>query len=202
MARARAEHQRLRGNDDFRASTGWLERFKRRYNIRAFRPGEEDAWRPIVQRAGGDDARAQRGKRRGRPPLSRPPDKAHAGGRLCKGRALDFLERVLEGASPPHVKVEPEAPDEYDYGDMRDCDDDLSPETQHSLQPLVSLEEGPVALDIPPVEEIPSAGEAAALLAKALVWAAAQPDTTPQELYVMKQLQTKAALSCHARASH
>lgn len=85
---------------------------------------------------------------------------------------------------------------------MHDCDDDLSPETQHSLQPLVSLEEGHVALDIPPVEEIPSAGEAAALLAKALVWAAAQPDTTPQELYVMKQLQTKAALSCHARASH
>ncbi|XP_047502898.1 uncharacterized protein LOC125048295 [Penaeus chinensis] len=204
MARARAEHQRLRGNDDFRASTGWLERFKRRYNIRAFRPGEEDGWRPIVQRAGGDDSRAQRGKRRGRPPLTRPADKARAAAeRLCKGRALDLLERVLEGASPPpHVKMEPEAQDEYDYGDMHDCDDDLSPETQHSLQPLVSLEEGHVALDIPPVEEIPSAGEAAALLAKALVWAAAQPDTTPQELYVMKQLQTKAALSCHARASH
>ncbi|XP_027216571.2 tigger transposable element-derived protein 5 [Penaeus vannamei] len=206
MARARAEHQRLRGNDDFRASTGWLERFKRRYNIRAFRPGEEGGWRPIVQRAGGDDARAQRGKRRGRPPLTRPAEKARAAAeRLCKGRALDLLERVLEGASsppPPRVKTEPEAHDEYDYGDMHDCDDDLSPETQHSLQPLVSLEEGHVALDIPPVEEIPSAGEAAALLAKALVWAAAQPDTTPQELYVMKQLQTKAALSCHARASH
>lgn len=49
QARARQEHQRLRGTDgQFQASPGWLERFRRRYNLRS--------------------SRQRRGRRRGRQP--------------------------------------------------------------------------------------------------------------------------------------
>lgn len=72
-----------------------------------------------------------------------------------------------------------------------------------SLQPLVSLEEGRISLEVmSPIEQIPSTSEAAVLLSKALVWAAAQPDTSPQELYVLKQLQTKAALRGIVKTRH
>ncbi|XP_071533045.1 uncharacterized protein [Panulirus ornatus] len=203
MARARHEHQTLRGTDEFRASTGWLERFKRRYNIRSFKPGEEDNWRPIISRVTSIEAsKAARGRRRGRPPLTRLADKARqAGQRDTKVATLEFLEQVLDGSSPTSVKSEVENPEESEYPELKPADD-LFPDTQTTLQPLVSLEEGHMALDLPPVQEIPSAVEAASLLSKALVWAAAQPDTTPQELFVMKQLQTKAALRSIVKASH
>lgn len=200
MARARREHHTLRGTDHFRASTGWLERFKRRYNIRSFKPGEEDNWRPIISRVTSvEGSKTARGRRRGRPPLTRLADKVNQG--HSKGNTLDFLEHVLEGSSPTSVKSEVENPEDSEYPELKPADD-LFPDTQTTLQPLVSLEEGHMALDLPPVQEIPSAGEAASLLSKALVWAAAQPDTTPQELFVMKQLQTKAALRSLVKATH
>ncbi|XP_045602864.1 uncharacterized protein [Procambarus clarkii] len=202
MAKARQEHCKLRGNDEFRASTGWLERFKRRYNIRSFKPEEVDSWRPIISRVSqSEQLMVARGRRRGRPPLTRIVNKVKLGERISNERTLDFLEHVLEGSSPPSMKSEVENPDDYEYTEAQ-SGEDLSPDTQSTLQPLVSLEEGQVSLDIPPVQEIPSAGEAASFLSKALVWAAAQPDTTPQELYVMKQLQTKAAIRCIMHASH
>ncbi|KAK8724192.1 hypothetical protein OTU49_011261 [Cherax quadricarinatus] len=202
MAKARQEHFRLRGNEEFRASTGWLERFKRRYNIRFFKPDEVDLWRPIISRVSQEDVlKAGRGRRRRRPPTARQGGNLKLGKRIRKGSTLAFIEHVLEGSSPPSVKSEVENPDDYEYTEEQ-LDGDLSPGSHSTIQPLVSLEEGKIALDIPPVQEIPSAGETVSLLSKALVWAAAQPDTTPQELFVMKQLQTRAAARSMMHNSH
>ncbi|KAK3875053.1 hypothetical protein Pcinc_020040 [Petrolisthes cinctipes] len=141
QARARQEHQRLRGIDgQFQASPGWLERFRRRYNLRSGRP--------------------RRGRRRGRQ-----------------------LARQQQESPPPSFKCEE---------DEEDCESGIM--CPEAVQPLVSVEEGHVSVQLPPVQDVPTAAEAATLLSRALVWAAAQQDTTPQQLFVIKQLQTRAAL--------
>ena len=190
MACARQEHHRLRGTTEFRASTGWLERFKRRYNIRAFKPGQESSWRRTVSRSMFGESKGTRGIRRGRP--------SHT--MSTKVRSRDMLEQVFETSSPL-LKSEVESPEESDYLEYKG-DDDLYTDNETTFQPVVRLEEGHFTFNVPPVEEIPSANEAASLLSKALVWAAAQQDTTPQELFVMKELQTKAAMRSIGKSPH
>lgn len=188
------------GNEEFRASTGWLERFKRRYNIRSFKPGEEDTWKPSsLSRTSWDDSTGTSRSRSGDAAPSGRKAQRLSGKRACKNRSLEHLERTLEGSSPPTIKSEIDVSDDYEYTDVRP--EVMSPDVPNSLHPLVSLEEGHFNLDLPPVEEIPSAGEAASMLSKVLVWAAAQPESTPQELFILKQLQTKAALKCIMRAT-
>lgn len=190
MARARQEHLRLRGTTEFRASTGWLERFKRRYNIRAFKPGQEGSWRRIVPRPMFGENSNTRGRRRGRPTYTMP----------TKVRSHDSSDQSFDGASPPLLKSEAESPEENEYLEYK-SDEQSYTDNECTFQPVVRLEEGHF-FNIPPVEEIPSASEAATLLSKALVWAAAQQDTTPQELYVMKELQNKAAMRSFGETSH
>ncbi|KAG0728024.1 Jerky -like [Chionoecetes opilio] len=181
MARARQEHHRLRGTTDFCASTVWLERFKRRYNIRAFKPGQENSWRRTAPRTVFRESKRIRGRRQG------PSHSFHT-----KLRSRDVLEQVFESSSPL-IKSEVESPEESEYLEFNG-DEELYTDNEATFQPLVRLEEGHFGFNIPPVEEIPSASEAASLLSKALVWAAAQQDTTPQELFVIKELQTKATM--------
>lgn len=195
MSKARAEHHRLRGNEEFRASTGWLERFKRRYNIHSFRPGEEDLWKPTLGRSSNCDSAfgASHARRKDAATTTSKKLPKMSGKRSFKNRSLE------SSSSPTTIKAETDSHEEYDYADMRT--DTISPDLSNSYHPQVSLEEGHLNLDLPPVEEIPSAGEAASMLSKALVWAAAQPETAPQELFVLKQLQTKAALKCLLKAT-
>ncbi|KAG7163934.1 Jerky protein-like 40, partial [Homarus americanus] len=131
-----------------------------------------------------------RGRRRGRPPLTRLSDR-----RLNNSSMIEFSGNYKIGSMTPSVKSEIEE----NMDDQPDAD--LPLDTQNTLQPLISLQEGDVALGMPAVEEIPSVTDAASYLSKALVWAAAQPDTTPQELFVIKQLQTKAAIKCLMQTS-
>ncbi|XP_064090144.1 uncharacterized protein LOC135204082 [Macrobrachium nipponense] len=195
MSKARAEHHRLRGNEEFRASTGWLERFKRRYNIHSFRPGEEDLWKPTLGRSSNSDSAFGASHARRKDAVTAMSKRLHkmSGKRSFKNRSRE------RSPSPTTIKAETDSHEEYDYADMRT--DTISPDLSHPYHPQVSLEEGHLNLDLPPVEEIPSAGEAASMLSKALVWAAAQPETAPQELFVLKQLQTKAALKCLLKAT-
>ncbi|XP_066973472.1 uncharacterized protein [Macrobrachium rosenbergii] len=195
MSKARAEHHRLRGNEEFRASTGWLERFKRRYNIHSFRPGEEDLWKPTLGRSSNCDSAfgSSHARRKDAATTTSKKLPKMSGKRSFKNRSLE------SSSSPTTIKAETDSHEEYDYADMRT--DTISPDLSNSYHPQVSLEEGHLNLDLPPVEEIPSAGEAASMLSKALVWAAAQPETAPQELFVLKQLQTKAALKCLLKAT-
>uniref|UniRef100_A0A0P4WKP6 HTH CENPB-type domain-containing protein n=1 Tax=Scylla olivacea TaxID=85551 RepID=A0A0P4WKP6_SCYOL len=190
MARARQEHLRLRGTTEFRASTGWLERFKRRYNIRAFKPGQESSWQRTVPRSIFGE-KGTRGRRRGRPSHTMP----------TKVRPRDVLEQVFEGSSSL-LKSEVESPEEGEYLEYKGDEELFTDNETTTFQPVVRLEEGHFTFNIPPVEEIPSASEAASLLSKALVWAAAQQDTTPQELFVMKELQTKAAMRSIGKSPH
>ncbi|XP_042230859.1 uncharacterized protein LOC121872259 [Homarus americanus] len=206
---AREQHTMLRGNGEFRASSGWLERFKRRYNIRSFKPEDVASWRPMISRVTSDGSlrvmsdaasrvmsngtariKVTRGRRRGRPPLTRLSDR-----RLNNSSMIEFSGNYKIGSMTPSVKSEIEE----NMDDQPDAD--LPLDTQNTLQPLISLQEGDVALGMPAVEEIPSVTDAASYLSKALVWAAAQPDTTPQELFVIKQLQTKAAIKCLMQTS-
>lgn len=190
MARARQEHLRLRGTTEFRASTGWLERFKRRYNIRAFKPGQEKSWQRTVPRSIFGE-KGTRGRRRGRP--------SHT--LSTKVHPRDVLEQVFEGSSSM-LKSEIESAEEGEYLEYKGDEELFTDNESTTFQPVVRLEEGHFAFNIPPVEEIPSASEAASLLSKALVWAAAQQDTTPQELFVMKELQTKAAMRSIGKSPH
>lgn len=181
MARARQEHYRLHGTTEFRASTGWLERFKRRYNIRAFKPGQESSWRHANPRSMFGEGRGARGRRRGL--LSHT---------MSTKRSRDVLEQGFENSSSL-LKSEVASPEDSEYLEYKG-DEEPYTDNATSFQPMVRLEEGHFPFNIPPVEEIPSASEAANLLSRALVWAAAQQDTTSQELFVMKELQTKAAM--------
>ncbi|XP_050732144.1 uncharacterized protein LOC127006352 [Eriocheir sinensis] len=191
MARARQEHHRLRGTTEFRASTGWLERFKRRYNIRAFKPGQEGSWQRTVPRPMFGESSNTRGRRGGRSAYTMP----------TKVRSHDSSDQPFDGSSPPLLKSEVESSEESKYLEYK-IDEQLYGDNECTFQPVVRLEEGHFAFNIPPVEEIPSASEAATFLSKALVWAAAQQDTTSQELYVIKELQTKAAMRSVGESPH
>ncbi|XP_068218494.1 uncharacterized protein [Palaemon carinicauda] len=202
MSKARAEHHRLRGNEEFRASTGWLERFKRRYNIHSFKPGEEDLWKPILGRSSTSESAFGGSHTKQKDTVTTSSKKLQKvfSKRSSKKRSLECLDfRTEYSSSPTAIKAETDSHDDYDYTEMRP--ETMSPDFSNSYHPQVSLEEGHLNLDLPPVEEIPSAGEAASMLSKALVWAAAQPETAPQELFVLKQLQTKAALKCLLKAT-
>lgn len=181
MARARQEHHRLRGSTKFRATAGWLERFKRRYNIRAFKPGQESSWRRTLSRPTFGESSGRRGRRRGRTAY-------------IKKRSHDSSDEAFDVSSPPSVKSEVDSIEGSEYLEYK-SDEQLNTGNEcTTFQPVVRLEEAHFAVSVPSVEEIPSASEAAIFLSKALVWAAAQQDTTPQELFVMKELQTKAAM--------
>lgn len=191
MARARHEHHRLRGSSEFSASTGWLERFKRRYNIRAFKPGQEGSWRRSVPRPMFGESSGTRGRRRGRSAYTLQ----------TKIRSHDSPDQAFDDSSPHLLKSELESPEENEYLEFKN-EEPFFTDNECTFQPVVRLVEGHSAFILPPVEEIPSASEAATYLSKALVWAAAQQDTTSQELFVMKELQTKAAMRTVGKSTH
>ncbi|KAK7016760.1 hypothetical protein SK128_025840, partial [Halocaridina rubra] len=196
------------GNEEFRASTGWLERFKRRFNIKSFKLGEEDTWRSSSSRTLPDDSLITGRLRRKECQTSDKKSLRHMGKKTGKSHSSEFLEQNFDGVTSPltRIKAELEVSDEFDYTEGGASEgggsEYMSSEVINSFHPHVNLEEGHLNLEMPPIEEIPSSGEAAGMLAKALVWAAAQPETSAQELFVLKQLQTKAALKCIIRGSH